>query len=52
MKDKALTNLILAAALSTTLFQLSGGFWIAQVIVISILGARGKDDMLPITKTR
>ncbi len=38
MRDKALTNFILAAALSTTLFQLSDGWWIAQVIVISILG--------------
>lgn len=38
MKDKALTNFIFAAALSTTLFQVSGGYWIAVVTVISVLG--------------
>lgn len=37
MKDKALTHFIFAAILSTTLVQLSGGYWIAQVIAIACL---------------
>lgn len=37
MKEKALTYFIFASALSTTLIQISGGYWIAQVIVIAWL---------------
>jgi len=37
MKEKALTYFIFASALSTTLTQITGGYWIAQVIVIAWL---------------
>lgn len=37
MKEKALTYFIFASALSTTLTQISGGYWISQVVVIACL---------------